>query len=159
MFAGISSFGEPFQSANGLTFPFYKPTKGWQFRYGNKPAKKKRFSSFIAAGGRKTSVFAGYVKVYFFIHRVLRQRFSAVSRLTPSSWKTRKPVGRGWAGRDRTRMGGTGWDEDGRDGMGGIDLVFLACPRFFQLTGWTIGITTLLLSILKTQACFITFLL
>ena len=80
MFAGISSFGEPFQSANGFTFPFYNPTKGWRFRYEN-----KRFSSFIAAGGRKTSLFAGYVKVYFFIHRVLRQRFSAVSHLTPSS--------------------------------------------------------------------------
>jgi len=39
MFAGISSFGEPFQSANGFTFPFYKPTKGWRFRYENKPAK------------------------------------------------------------------------------------------------------------------------
>ena len=29
----------PFQSANGFRFPFYKPTKGWRFRYGNKPAK------------------------------------------------------------------------------------------------------------------------
>lgn len=32
-------------------------------------------------GGRETSVFAGCVKLYFFIHRVLRQRCSAVSHL------------------------------------------------------------------------------